>query len=185
MVSPPWITTMVTALAATPQPNDAANATAANPSSTDLRRIWSAPLPSPSFNEPRIVSGPVQKTSELTTKPSMNLARSAESVSPASRRCSQPPSPSTRCSSRSSDPAMPPISSAPSTISIGALSPTSSERSGESTCIAEVAAISSVTSPSASVTRSLVRTGSRLPSSTPAVAPIRTVSTLTSEAETR
>ena len=37
---------------------------------------------------------------------------------------------------------MPPISRAPSTISIGALSPTSSDRSGESTSIADVAAIS-------------------------------------------
>ena len=68
----------MTALAATPQPNDAANATAANPSSTDLSRIWSGPLPSPSLSEPRIVSGPVQKTSEETTKPSMKRARSAE-----------------------------------------------------------------------------------------------------------
>ena len=112
----------------------------------------------------------------------MNRCRSAESVSPASRRCSQPPTPSTRCSSRSSEPTIPPISSEPSTISIGALSPTSSDRSGDSTAIADVAAISRVTRPSASVTRSLVRTGSRFPSRTPTRAPSRTALTLTSEA---
>ena len=63
-----------------------------------------------------------------------------------------------------------------------ALSPTSSARSGESTVIADIAAIRSVTRPRASVTRSLVRTGSRLPRRTPTVAPASTVKTLTSEA---
>ena len=149
----------MTALAATPHPNDAANAIAAKPSSADLSRIWSAPLPSPSLSEPRMVSGPLQKTSEEMTKPSTNRARSADPVSPDSRRCSQPPKPSIRDSSRSSEPAIPPTSSEPSTISIGALSPTSSLRSVDRTAIAEVPAISSVTSPSASVTTSLVRVG--------------------------
>ena len=45
---------------------------AANPSRAALRKSWSAPLPMPSLIEPRMVSGPTQKTSEAVTKPSMN-----------------------------------------------------------------------------------------------------------------
>ena len=74
---------------------------------------------------------------------------------------------------------MPPTSREPSTISIGALVPTSRASAGSSTATAEVPAIRRVTRPSASVTTSRVRTGSRLPRSTPMVAPSRTVATFT------
>ena len=126
-----------------------------------------------------MVSGPLQNTREEMTKPSTKRARSAESLSPDSRRWSQPPKPSIRASNRSSEPTMPPTRSEPSTISIGALSPTSSLRSVERTAIADVPAIRSVTRPRASVTTSLVRTCSRFPSATPRVAPTRTVATFT------
>jgi hypothetical protein len=45
------------AAAATPQPNDAANAIAAKPSSAAFSRSWSGPRPMPSLIEPRMVSG--------------------------------------------------------------------------------------------------------------------------------
>ena len=51
-----------------------------------------------------MVSGPVQKISDETTKPSMKRCRSAESAPPDSRVCSQPPNDSTRDSRRSSEP---------------------------------------------------------------------------------
>ena len=60
---------------------------------------------------------------------------------------------------------MPPMSSAPSTTSTVALSPTSSTKSGPSTAAALIAATSSVTRPSASVTTSRVRVGRRWPTS--------------------
>src|SRR4051812_15363183 len=126
-----------------------------------------------------MVSGPVQKTSDAVTKPSMNRARSAESEEPESRRCNQPPTPSTRCSRRSSDPTMPPITSDPSTIRRGACGPTFAARAGSLTATADSPAISSVTRPSASVTRSRVRAGRRLPASTPIEEPTSTVHTLT------
>ena len=50
-------------------PNDAANAIAANPSSTDLRASWSMPRPRPSLSEPRIVSGPTQNSSDARQPP--------------------------------------------------------------------------------------------------------------------
>ena len=114
----------VSALAATPQPNEAANAIAANPSSAALRYSSSAPRPRPSLSEPRIVSGPVQNSSEEATKPSMNRCRSAEPVlggQPALQPAAERPRPAR--SSWSSDPTMPPTSSDPSTTSIGALEP--------------------------------------------------------------
>ena len=53
------------------------------------------------------------------------------------------------------------------------------DRSSSSTAIADVPAISSVTRPSESVTTSRVRTGSRLPRSTPMALPSSTVATFT------
>ncbi len=151
----------VSAVAATPQPNDAANAIAAKPSSADFSRSWSAPWPMPSVIEPRMVSGPVQKMMDAVTNPSMKRARPPDPSFGVSRRCSQPPSPSSRSSSRSSEPTMPPTSSAPSTIRSGALSPTASAQASFPIAAADVAAISSVTSPSPSVTTVRVRSGSR------------------------
>ena len=127
-----------------------------------------------------MVSGPAQKMIEAVTNPSMNRARPPEPSQGVSRRCSQPPSPSSRSSSRSSDPTMPPTRIAPSTISSGALSPTAAAQALSVIAAAEVAAISSVTRPSPSVTTLRVRSGSRCPTSTPMVAPRRTVTTLTS-----
>ena len=178
-VREPWTVSTVTMLAATPQPNAAAKAMAAKPSRADFSSSWSAPLPSPSLSAPRIVSGPVQKTSDAMTKPSTKRARSAEPLLPTSRACSQPPRRSTPVSRPRRDPAIPPTSTAPSTTSRGAASPTSAARAGERTAIADVAAISSVTRPRPSVTRSRVRTGSRLPSSAPRLQPRSTVTTLT------
>ena len=48
----PWTTRTTSAEAATPQPNDAANAIAAKPSRVALRISWSAPSPSPSDRDP-------------------------------------------------------------------------------------------------------------------------------------
>ena len=47
---------------------------AAKPSRAALSSSWSAPLPRPSWIDPRMVNGPTQKTSELITKPWMNRA---------------------------------------------------------------------------------------------------------------
>ena len=59
------------------------------------------------------------------TNPSTKVLR----PSPRSNRCwIHAPKPSSRSSIRSSEPAIPPISIAPSTISTGALSPTASLR---------------------------------------------------------
>ena len=58
-------------------------------------------------------------------------------------------------------------------------SPTASASAGSVTASAERAAIRRVTRPSASVTRSRVRGGSRLPASTPTADPTSTVATLT------
>ena len=170
---------MVSALAATPQPNEAAKAIAANPSSAALRYSSSAPRPRPSLSEPRIVSGPVQNSSDEATNPSTNRRRSAEPSSRVSRDCSQPPSDSTRSSSRSRDPTMPPTSNDPRTTSIGALEPMWATRARSVTASADRIAISRVTRPRPSVTTSRVRCDSRCPSSTPRPAPTSTVATLT------
>ena len=61
----------------------------------------------------------------------------------------------------SNDPAMPPSSRAPSTISTGALRPTAAASSVEVTLAADSAPISKVTRPSASVTVARVRSGNR------------------------
>ena len=150
----------MTALAATPQPNEAANAIAANPSSADLSRIWSGPLPRPSLSEPRIVSGPVQKTSEETTKPSMKRCRSAEPVSPGQpslQPAAEPLEPLLEPQQRADDPAD--QQRAEHDQHRARCRRPRRAASGDSTAIADVAAISSVTRPSASVTTSRVRVG--------------------------
>ena len=68
---------------------------------------------------------------------------------------------------RSNEPMMPPMSTAPRTISIGAADPTASLSASSVTAAAEVPAISRVTSPSPSVTTLRVRSGRRCPRSTP------------------
>src|SRR4051794_8320047 len=113
----------------------------------------------------------------------MNRARSAEAEAPESRCCNQPPRRSTRCSRRSMEPTIPPITSDPRTIRSGARGPTSAARSGSLTATAERPAIRSVTSPKTSVTRSRERVGSRLPASTPIEEPTSTVHTLTAVPE--
>ena len=90
----------------------------------------------------------------------------------------RPPMPSRRSSMRRSEPAIPPSSSEPSTISTGARAPTARPSELSSTLAADSAATSSVTRPSASVTTSRVRSGSRCPRSTPMLEPTRTVATL-------
>ena len=75
-----------------------------------------------------MVSGPTQNTSELTTKPWMKRSRPSLPPPAPNRRTaarwSTPPKPSSRSSIRSNEPMMPPMSTAPRTISIGAADPT-------------------------------------------------------------
>ena len=98
----------MSALAATPQPNDAAKAIAAKPSSVALRNSWSAPLPRPSLSEPRIVSGPVQKTSdddhEALDEP-VPLRRAGLAGEPALQPAAEPLDPLLEPQQRADDPA--------------------------------------------------------------------------------
>ena len=79
----------------------------------------------------------------------------------------------------SADPVMPPTTSDPSTISIGALSPTARDQAGSAMLMAAVPAISRVTSPRPSVTTSRVRWLSRCPTSTPITVPSSTADMFT------
>jgi len=79
-------------------PKLAANAIDANPSRIDFKINCSEPLPRPSSNEPRIVNGPTQKTSDAVRNPSMKRWRSPVAPAPASRSRSHPPTASRRLS---------------------------------------------------------------------------------------
>ena len=78
---------------------------------------------------------------------------------------------------------MPPTTRDPRTISSGACGPTFAANAGSFTATVERPAISRVTRPRASVTRSRVRSGRRLPASTPIEDPTSTVTTLTAVPE--
>ena len=156
----------VSALAATPQPNEAANAIAANPSRAALRKSWSAPLPRPSLREPRIVSGPVQKISEEATKPSMKRCRSAElgaagqaALQPAAERLDARLEPQQRAGDAADE------QRAQHDQHRCAVADEVGQVVGRAPPWRTSPAISRVTRPRASVTRSRVRTGSRLPRS--------------------
>ena len=123
-----------------------------------------------------MVSGPTQNTSEDETNASTNRVCEPRALN---RYCSQTPRSSSRRSMSASEPMMPPISSEPSTISTGALPPTAAESTDDVTSTADSPPISRVTRPSASVTVSRVRCGSRCPSSSPMAEPMMTVATLT------
>lgn len=58
-----------TAESNTPTPNEEAKASAAKPSSTDLRLSWSIPRPRPSDRLPRIANGPTQNSSDALSHP--------------------------------------------------------------------------------------------------------------------
>lgn len=163
---------------ATPQPSVAANASAAKKSRDDLRLSCSMPSPSPSLSDPRIASGPMQNSSDDVTNPSMNLSRSWDEESRASRDCSHPANPSSLPSIRSSEPITPPITTAPSTTRSVQLAPTRSVKAASVMATTLKAPMIRVIRPSPSVTVTRVRSGRRWPMNTPAAAPTTMAITL-------